>query len=501
MFVHLKFTAAAWACALALGMAACSGGGGGGGGSSGPTAEELRDAIGELVDAAEAAVDAVITASGAGAVAPALIDSALAAVAAATIALASADGLTDAEKSAFDTAISVLDRTLTEERRRAMAAEAGRLAAVIAGPRIAGIGAALAHGEAPSMSGTVPGTPPVSVAGLKTVSGGAARSVGGWRGGTYTAAANGVVDTVLLYTNIAAPGTRPFSGDGGKYDAASGLDADGNLPIVANTDTMLVAAAAFPSGPGIVSHETDPDGTVRVVGSFDGASGAYVCTPAMGGACTSSVRHGGGYTLAGGDWKFVPDSGAEVPAPDTEYQYFGWWLRQTGDAAAIGTFHAGVGGASDELGDLRALQGTATYRGPAVGKFALAPRIGEATAGDFAATVTLEVDFGDDTGLGTVDGNVEDFTVNGVRNDWSVALGSARIDANGAIAADGNATALTVWSISGNAGTTPGTPLTWSGQLHDVDEHSVPAVATGAFEASYDEVGHMIGVFGATRQP
>ena len=350
------------------------------------------------------------------------------------------------------------------------------------------------------MSGTVPGTPQVAIAGLETTADGAARSVDGWQGGTYTAAAGGVVDTVVLYTNIAAPGTRPFSGDGGKYDV-NVLDADGNLPIEANTDTTLVAAAAFPSGPGIVTHETDADGTVRVVGSFDGASGAYVCTPAMGGACTSSVRHGGGYTLAGGDWKFVPADGAEVPDPDTEYQYFGWWLRQTGDAAAIGTFHAGVGGASDELGDLRALQGTATYRGPAVGKFALSPRIGEVSAGDFAATVTLEVDFGDDATLGTVDGNIENFTVNGARNTWSVALGSARIDANGAIAADGSDTALTVWSIDGNEGTTPGTPPTWSGQLHDVDEHSVPAVATGAFEASYDEVGRMIGVFGATRQP
>ena len=498
MFVSRTFTMASCACALALGLAACSGGGGG---SSGPTAEELREAIEELVDAADTAVDAVITASGAGAVAPALIDTALAAVAAATAALASADGLTDAEKSMFDGEISVLARRLAEERRRARAAEAETLRTVMAGDRITGVGAAVAHGEAPSMSGTVPGTPPVSVAGLQTMADGAARSVDGWRGGPYTSAAGGVVDTVVLYTNIEAPGTRPFAGDGGKYEAASGLDTDGNLPIVGTTDATLIAAAAFPSGPGIVSHETDADGTARIAGTFDGASGEYVCTPAMGGACTSSVRHGGGYTLAGGDWKFVPDAGSEVPDVDTEFQYFGWWLRQTGDAAAIGIFHAGQGGAPDEFRNLRALQGTATYRGPAVGKFTLEPRIGEASAGDFAATVTLAVDFGDDAGLGTVDGNVENFTVAGERNAWSVALGSARIGLDGSIAAGGNETALTVWSISGNAGMTPGTPPTWSGQFHDVDEHSVPAVATGAFEASYDEVGRMIGAFGTTRQP
>ena len=495
MFVLKKFTAA-WTCALVLGLAACSGGGGG---SSGPTAEELRAAIEELVDAADSAVDAVITASGAGAVAPSLIDAAIEAVAAATAALTNATALTDSEKSAFDTALSVIARSLAEERRRVAAAEVERLFAVMANPRITDVGAVFAHGEAPSLSGTVPGNPPENVAGLQTAAVGSARSVGGWQGGSYTAAASGVVDSVVLYTNIEAPGTRPFSGDGGKYSAATGLDTDGNLPIVAGTDPTLIASAAFPSGVGIVSHETEADGTVRVVGSYDGALGEYLCTPAMGGACTSSVRSAGGYALGGGNWKFVPAPGAGVPDPDTEYQYFGWWLRQTGESSAIGAFHAGAGSAPDEFRNLQALQGAATYRGPAVGKFAIQPRIGDAAAGDFAATVTLEVDFGNAVDLGTVVGNVGDFTVNGETNTWSVALGSARIGADGSIAAGGNHTALTVWSISGSAGTTPGTPPTWSGQLHEVGEHSVPAVATGAFEAVYDEIGRMIGAFGAAR--
>lgn len=498
MFLHNKLTAAWCACALALGVAACSGGGSG---SNGPTAEEQRAAVERLVQAAEAAVDSVARASADGAVAPVLIGAAAEAVEAARDALTNASGLSDAEQSAFDTAISVIERSLAEQRRNAATGSARRLSAVVAGPRIAGIRAAVARGEAPSMSGTVPGSPAVAVAGLQTTADGVARSVGGWQGGTYRAAAGGVMDTVFLYTNIEAPAPRPFSGDGGKYDAASGLDTDGNLPIVATTDTTLVASDAFPSGPGIVSHAANPDGTVRFAGSFDGAVGEYVCTPAMGGACTSSIQHGGGYALAGGSWKFVPAAGARVPDPDTEYQYFGWWLREAGDAAAIGTFHAGAGSAPDEFRDLRALQGTATYRGPAVGKFSLEPRIGEASAGDFAATVTLEVDFGDAADLGTVVGDVEGFTVNGERNTWSVALGTARVGADGSIAAAGGHTALTVWSISGNEGMTPGTPPTWSGQLHDAGEHSVPAVATGAFEASYDEVGRMIGAFGTTRQP
>ena len=280
MFVHRKFTAATCACALVIGLAACNGGGGG---SSGPTAEEQRASVERLVEAAEAAITSVVTASGTGAASPALIDAALEAVAAAAAALANADGLSDTEKSALDTAISVIERRLIEEQRKAMAGAARRLSVVIGGPKITGIRAAVAHGEAPSMSGTVPGNPAVPVAGLRTTMDGAARPVGRWHGGTYSAATAEVADTVFLYTNIETPDARPFSGEDGKYSTANGLDADGNLPIVAGTDPTLVASAAFPSGPGIVSHETRADGTARIAGSFDGAAGEYVCTPETGG--------------------------------------------------------------------------------------------------------------------------------------------------------------------------------------------------------------------------
>ena len=501
MFLHKKFTAASCACALAIGLAACSGGGGG---SSGPTAEEQRAAIDQLVEAAKTAVRTLEAASDAGAVAPAAIAAAIAAVAAAKEALTDANRLSPVERSALDTAISVIEGRLADELREATSREAERLSAAIAGPRITGIRAAVAHGAAPSMSATLPGPPLASVAGLKTAASSAVRKDGEWQGGTYGAAEDGVVDTVVLYTNIATPGTRPFAGEDGKYSTNNELDADGNLPIVSDTDTTLAASDAFPSGPGIVSHETEADGTVRVAGSFDGAAGGYVCTPETGGACTSSVRHGGGYTLAGGSWKFVPVAGAEVPDPDTEYQYFGWWLRQTGDTSAIGVFHAGVGGAPDEFRELLALQGTATYRGRATGKYTLEPRGAAVSAGDFVATVTLQVDFGDIRSPGTVDGTVDGFRVNGEMdaNTWSVTLGSALINPRGAIAGRGDHAARTVWSIGGNAGTNPDrNPPTWSGQLHDVGARSVPTVATGVFEASYDEVGRMIGAFGTTRQP
>lgn len=85
--------------------------------------------------------------------------------------------------------------------------------------------------------------------------------------------------------------------------------------------------------------------------------------------------------------------------------------------------------------------------------------------------------------------------VNGEAMPWSVALRSAQVGADGAIAASG-----TAWSIEGREGAAAGSP-TWSGQLHDVDQDQVPSVATGTFESVFGDIGHMSGAFGTTRQP
>ena len=311
-------------------------------------------------------------------------------------------------------------------------------------------------------------------------------------GGRYTAAdaAAGTADTVVLYTNIEAPGSQPFGGEGGRY----ALAADGSLPIGPAADPTLIASASFPTGAGTVTHEAGPGGTVEVAGTFDGAAGTYVCTPTPDSPCTSAVRSGGGTRLAGGGegWKFAPGAGATVATLDGEHQYFGWWLRKAGDAWAVGVVHGGEGGATDEFADLAAQEGTATYRGPAAGQFAL----GE-TAGDFTATATLEADFGDGTATGTVTGTVDGFMADGVSMPWSVELRAAAIGADGAIATGGGATALTYWTVGGDRAANA---ATWSGRFHEVGEDRIPKVATGTFEAVHGETARMTGAFGTTRQ-
>ena len=216
-------------------------------------------------------------------------------------------------------------------------------------------------------------------------------------------------------------------------------------------------------------------------------------------ACQSSIKHGGGIDLTVGDagWKFVPAAGATVPTADSEHQYFGWWLRNTDGSYAVGAFHDGIGGATDELAELPALQGTATYTGPAAGLFAIIPEPGNPSAGDFTATVTLAADFGDGTDLGTVEGTIDRFMVNSQARDWSVELQAARIGTQGAITSGGTDTALTYWTIGDTKAQTPGT---WRGQFHDTDDDRTPVVATGEFEAVHGTIGRMIGAFGAQRQ-
>lgn len=497
------------ALVLALGLAAC---GGGGGSSSGPdTATQQRTAVETAIATAEARFVPL-----AGDPAEAAVKAASDAVAAAKKELTDSDALTDADRASFDGRIKALETTLASVRQRiadadsarriTAAEEARKIAAALSGTRITAIAAAVKHETPPVMSGTVPGTPAVSVADMETVAAGSAATEGIWKRGLYAVPdeAGALVDTIMLYTNIEPPGTIPFAGEGGRYGADNGLDADGNLPILAAatdtapaTDTTLITASGFPAGPGIREHAPGSGGTVEVAGSFDGAPGAYVCTPTADVACTSSVKSGGGYDF-GGSWKFVPGEGATVREPDGEHQYFGWWLRDTGGSYAVGAFHGGEGAATDEFANLAALQGTATYSGPAAGLYAIQRQAGDSESGDFTATATLAVDFGDATATGTVTGEIDGFMVGGSEKDWTVSLGSAAIGTHGAIASGGSNTALTRWTIGDTEAETTGS---WSGRFHEADRQQTPTVATGAFDAVHGTIGRMTGAFGAQRRP
>ncbi len=99
--------------------------------------------------------------------------------------------------------------------------------------------------------------------------------------------------------------------------------------------------------------------------------------------------------------------------PDTDYTYFGWWVREDADGmpAAAAPFYATVGGGVGPSPDGNNLPGGgATFEGPAVGQYAIHdPLDGKGEGGAFTATALLKARFGasdnvPDTGMsGTID--------------------------------------------------------------------------------------------------
>ena len=321
----------------------------------------------------------------------------------------------------------------------------------------------------------------------------------GWEGKQYSMESDGVEYTAVVYSNTDDPEAMKFSdvydGEGGNPE----LDADGELPLA----TILTAAAARVDSPSFGQSAGEKtfelgENQARVVvpGTFDGAAGTYYCTPAQGDLCGATVA-ADGFTLGGGIWMFKPTGGGDgtVYVRDTTSEHFGWWIRESADgfiASAFAFNDADVGAASGIL----ILQGSATYVGPAAGKYALSASLGSPNdAGHFTAAAKLDADFSNNM----ISGSISNFMgADGQLRNWSVALKKVELSDAGVFTTptdvDG---AGAVWSIGGEPGAASGN---WSGALFENDTAGVPEVATGTFQATYDLVGRIVGAFGANQQ-
>ena len=279
------------------------------------------------------------------------------------------------------------------------------------------------------------------------------------------------------------------------------LDTNNIRAMLSRDNANPIAAARFPGGGGSRTYDhtidsdpvTDTDGdgntrndydTTRFIGYFDGARGTFECT----GTCTVAHEGGSIYNLSSGDWTFTTSKTARVPVDDDSYMYFGWWKReQKGDETL--SFEMFSGGAH-EVGNIPdTLTGTATYTGPAVGQYAIYQPLGTQTeSGSFTARAELTADFGDASSEGTLSGRVTNFSN---ASDWSVTLKSRTIDAGAVARADDSVS----WTIAGN--TEDGGM--WDAQFFsDVEGFTgYPEGVAGTFDAKFDDVGRLIGAFGA----
>lgn len=249
-----------------------------------------------------------------------------------------------------------------------------------------------------------------------------APAISGFAPRTYTRQV-GSKQTVYLYTNIQAPGTRAFWKIHG-LEVAAGSLVDTNNP-------KPTAAPQFITDP---TDSTLATG-VRVGGTYDGVSGTFTCVTS---SCMGTKT---GITLTDlvpltervrslatvADWSFEPGSitGGIRQNEDTEYLYFGIWAEEPSLASQEHDYEYITGG-SDALGtDTPALTGTATFKGGAVGKYVTRNQVGQsAKIGTFTAVANFTANFGAATDQGTLEGTITDFrdgsqTLTG----WSVHLG------------------------------------------------------------------------------
>ena len=267
--------------------------------------------------------------------------------------------------------------------------------------------------------------------------GDSAGMLGDWAGTDYahTSALTGVNNSARAYRNNTADVMIPFAAGasfGADEAAFEAAYTRATRTLALGTDPAAsfdIAADMFPTA----GVSTYTDGTtagavqsVVIPGTYQGAPGDFYCSGTT--ACSATVTATGAIDLAG-TWHFIHDEGAMVTHPDPNYLYFGWWLQKdgTGTPDNVGAFMGMAGTATFTTADLStAVTGSATYAGPAAGKFAISNPIGADDAGHFTADAMLTATFGanDAPNNGGVSGMLDNFMVNDEPQEsdeaWSV---------------------------------------------------------------------------------
>ena len=239
---------------------------------------------------------------------------------------------------------------------------------------------------------------------------------------------------------------------------------------------------------------------VELPGTLRGASGTFRCTSADNDRSCTIERSGQDRVLFGTGWRFFPSGPkAQVDVPDGEHMWFGWWSRKVDGATPTEMTWAGYGvEPAATPASFDGATGTATYVGPAVGRYVVVDPIGpNSSEGRFEATATLRANFKDGTGAGTVSGDIKGFS-----NDpsWTVDL---KVGSTDNISGRGASGAVS-WSIGSGQSAEVEDGGMWSATLHSNFEgattNNQPTGIVGAFTAQHGSQRKMIGAFGTQRR-
>ena len=206
-----------------------------------------------------------------------------------------------------------------------------------------------------------------------------------------------------------------------------------------------------------------------------------------------------------------------VAVPDTDYLHFGWWTKVDKDGdVAFRTFSGG--GGMNEIANVGTLEGTATYKGPAAGRYAVKTFNSNSTLdsirhGEFTAAAVLTASFGGtaiaEDDFNSISGTVTNFaSQSDDLRAWSVDLKKTGFtDVTMAFSSADDEVGVGV-GVGGGVGGSPVTSGSWSGQFFgnpaaddtgtpDMDDY--PLSVAGEFDA-HSSHGHVAGGFGAVKQ-
>ena len=322
----------------------------------------------------------------------------------------------------------------------------------------------------------------------------------------------GKIDT----SNVASvPGTNPnsFAQVKDEYKGSKSFYAKGLTFAVANADGSTASTARPSDGtnPGyhIITEDNNPlevtsskftRDTTPVIfdassgafsGEYQGIPGMFLCIGTADATCTSAPAPEGKFTLAGGSdtagiWHFKPNSETATTSKGAKLAEWGWWIENQGEEDEVVRLFYDKTTDSDApdpvTTPLTIAAGTATYKGDALGQYAVVRSGTGSASGEFEAKVTLTADFEEDE----LSGEIHDFNVG---TEWKVMLEKQEIGAGGTAAIEGE----TKWMMGTDEGLRSGE---WAAQMHGSDSATdTPSHILGGFSAVHSNAS-MIGAFG-----
>ncbi len=292
----------------------------------------------------------------------------------------------------------------------------------------------------------------------------------------------------------------PSSGSNVSADGKNTLSGD----LVANTAGVArIKADAF-STSGPKTHEQDLVRQVAdtatpyfsTMGSYHGVMGTYECTGTT--PCTSAIHQSGNGIVLTGTWTFTPTS-AETRVTDSDGVEYGWWAVESNGSVSQAHvfFSTPTGGlAARSAGLPEGHGGTATYKGKALGHYAIhRGESGMNDSGRFSADAELTATFGTAAAGNGIEGTINNFMgADNMSRDWMVELKKLTTTTTGLYTGTDNV----VWTIGSDASADGGS---WQVRAYGGEATDDPTAVAGGFEAEHGIMNaRMLGAFGASKE-